>query len=105
MPEAARSFRSAREHARLHGLNSTGSKPPGSESARPRRLVLQATLRRVLGRLGAGVLPRQSGFWNFSVIRSLSPIASYLAWSKAGLAGWPGAALRRVGGRVQTPNG
>src|SRR5579871_4075505 len=46
-----------------------------------------------------------SGLTKRNVMRSLSPMASYLAWSKAGLGGWPAGALRRVGGSVQTPNG
>jgi hypothetical protein len=44
-------------------------------------------------------------FKNRSVIRSLSPMALYLAVSNFGLGGWPGGAVRRVGGRVQTPKG
>ena len=40
-----------------------------------------------------------------SVMRSLSPMASYLAWSNAGLGVWPLGALCRVGGSVHTPKG
>ena len=47
----------------------------------------------------------QAGLRKRKVMRSLSPMASYLAWSKLGLSGWPSGALRRVGGRVQTPKG
>jgi hypothetical protein len=42
---------------------------------------------------------------NLRVMRSLSPMASYLAWSKPGSAGSPRGDDRRVGGKVQTPNG
>ena len=48
---------------------------------------------------------RHKGFRNLSVMRSDSPMASYRVWSKMGLGGWPEGALRRVGGKVQTPNG
>ncbi len=56
-------------------------------------------------RLDLGLLPSQEhalgsyffGFLNFSVMRSLSPIARYLSRSTS--------PLRRVGGSVQTPSG
>ncbi len=65
---------------------------------------------RLSGAMGKGSVKNaaaaaHSGLRNLSVIRSDSPIASYLAWSKLGSGGWPCGALRRVGGKVQTPNG
>src|SRR5208282_5215719 len=51
------------------------------------------------------MIDSQFGLRNLRVIRSDSPIASYLAWSKFGSAGCPAGALRRVGGNVQTPKG
>src|SRR5690606_3620155 len=58
---------------------------------------------RRMGGEGGGAV--HSGFLNFSVMRSLSPIASYLLRSNSGLAGSPMGAVRRRGGRVSTPNG
>ncbi|AAK24227.1 hypothetical protein CC_2256 [Caulobacter vibrioides CB15] len=55
--------------------------------------------------LAADLGESQAGLRKRRVIRSLSPIASYLLRSKLGSAGWPPGAVRFTGGRVQTPNG
>lgn len=51
--------------------------------------------------VGAG----NNGLRKTNVIRSLSPIASYIRWSNAGLFGCPCGEVRLTGGKVQTPNG
>ena len=58
---------------------------------------------RGIGGVGGG--SAHSGFLNFKVMRSLSPISSYFDRSKVGSGGDPRGAVRPIGGRVSTPNG
>src|SRR5690349_19116585 len=66
--------------------------------------LVRGILHRARRRAPRGVAS-QRGFSKRGVIRSLSPIASYFAWSKFGSAGLPLGADSRVGGSVHTPNG
>ena len=57
---------------------------------------------RVCG-IGGGSV--HSGFLNFKVMRSLSPIAVYFERSKVGFGGEPRGAVNPMGGKVSTPKG
>ena len=75
------------------GLLQGGAQAQAAGSAIPLALAAgrgRGVRRAHQGRFGGiGLGAVHSGFLNFKVMRSLSPIASYLARSKVGSAGWP----------------